>query len=236
MPSTFTPINGGASSSRAAVARARVQPPARRHQRPGPINGTEKEKRKSPTTPDAIRMQGFIDELTPKLEREDFRWPTGITADNAVVASINRRGLPGALEHDHEPCYPDLYSFVLSAKDNSKWLHSKIAACIGRSEQASRLILFKTREMERAAATRAAQPMFLEPPAQTSSEAQAVADQLHKVSVEDLGRWRSWPDVRHGRDLSRLNALATTAAEDGPSAAAARPADSQSAFVVRGML
>jgi hypothetical protein len=130
MPSTFTPINGRASTPAADVARAGDRTPARRRQTSGPINGTEKEKRKSPTTPDAIRMQVQLQKLSVEMRDPAFAWPTGITSSNAVVVDINNGGVPEALTHQGKNCSSDVLKLILCASESRQWPHGKTAACL----------------------------------------------------------------------------------------------------------
>jgi hypothetical protein len=212
MPSTFTPINGRASASTAAVARAGDHTPARRRQTPGPINGTERERRRSPTTPDAIRRQVQLQKLSAEMRDPAFTWPAGITSSNAVVADINNRGVPGALAHQGKNCSSDVLKFIWCASESRQWPHGKTAACLGRSELAIRIILCKMRkkaiQIQRGVdrmrqmvrpqpgepsssspspGEQSDRPVPREPPTQTSFEAQPVADQLPEVS-EKLAR------------------------------------------------
>lgn len=169
MAPKFTPINGIASTSGAAIARAGAQSQgpetsglvnrAGRAQRNVDRAGRAQRnvdrpvetQRRSPTAADPEIMEKYVRKL--KLEREhqgeDFRWPTGLTAGNAVVARIERSGVPKALSSEGEHRDPATLDFVLCAKQNSNWVHSKTAACIGRSEVATRLILYHARIEER---------------------------------------------------------------------------------------
>ena len=157
MAPRFTSINAGASTLGAAAARARVQsqgPVAR-----GPIQRTVKAQRKPAKEADPKIMRKHVEDLKLELEREgeDFRWPLGLTAGNAVVARIKTSAdVPAALSLQTSKRDAATSDFVYCAKQNSRWSHGKIAACIGRSEQASRLLMHHAK-LEIAARAAAAQ-------------------------------------------------------------------------------
>lgn len=138
----FTSLNAGASTLGAAAARARVQsqgPVAR-----GPIQRAVKVQRKPAKEADPEIMRKHVEDLKLELEREgeNFRWPLGLTAGNAVVARIRTPAdVPDALSLQTSKRDAATSDFVYCAKQDSRWSHGKIAACIGRSEQASRLIM-----------------------------------------------------------------------------------------------
>ena len=142
MASKFTSINREASTSGVAVARAGAQ--SQGPMTTGPIDRAVRVRRKCATDADPRIMEKHIRNL--KLERarqgENFRWPEGLTAGNAVVAGIEESGVPVALSCKKNSRDSATLDFVLCAKQNSHWSHGKIAACIGRSEQATRLILY----------------------------------------------------------------------------------------------
>jgi len=154
MASKFTSINGGASTG-AAVALALVQPQ-------GPattsIKGLARIQRNPASDPDAERMEKCRRDLIAEGRTAGVEWwPTGITSTNAVVNDIKDHGVPDALANMKLPRDADTLDFVFHAK-NSGWKHGQIAACIGRTEQASRLILHHAkRERQSAAAQTAAQ-------------------------------------------------------------------------------
>ena len=156
MTSKFMSINRGASASGAAVARAGAQsqgpvttdPINRAVRAQRNINRPQMTQRRSATDADPRIMEKHVRNL--KLERaqqgENFRWPEGLTAGNAVVAGIEESGVPVALSCKKNSRDSATLDFVLCAKQNSHWSHGKIAACIGRSEQATRLILYHAKK------------------------------------------------------------------------------------------
>ncbi|KEQ72951.1 hypothetical protein M436DRAFT_64117 [Aureobasidium namibiae CBS 147.97] len=157
MAPKFTSINAGASTCGAAAARARVQ-----SQGPavtGPIQRAVKTQRKPAKGANPEIMRKHIEDLKLELEREgeNFRWPLGLTAGNVVVAKIKKPAdVPDALSLQTSKRDAATSDFVYCAKQNSRWSHGKIAACIGRSEQASRLIMHHAKiELAARAAARA---------------------------------------------------------------------------------
>lgn len=138
MATKFTPINGTYGAA-AVQTQARSQGTVR-------INGIKKAKRNSATDPDKERMKKCRRDLIAEERTEGPEWwPEGIPSTNAVVTSINTHGVPDALAHENHHRDSDTHDFVFCAKATG-WTHGQIGACIGRTEQASRLILHRAKK------------------------------------------------------------------------------------------
>lgn len=125
MPRKFTSVNG--RTARAAVAG------------PSHVRRTQKKVRKAPQQPDFETMQKFVIALREGFANNggNVDIPCGITDQNSVIANIVRDGVPEALSNVGNAWTDDEYDFIWFTQE---WQHGRIAAYLGRTEQACRLI------------------------------------------------------------------------------------------------
>jgi hypothetical protein len=107
-------------------------------------------KRRSPRAPNLEELAEKVQELNDELRGADFRWPAGVEPNHVIVAKIIREGVPGPGANRNKARNSKEDEFVWCAAASS-WSRGKIAACLGRTAQAVRLILCRLRTAQRAA-------------------------------------------------------------------------------------